>query len=172
MKTLSQVSDFVDTIDDHRQEKRIKHRLAFNPNTFGEMADNLMEEVNQGVGKVRTKVFDVEDIIQYFGIKTQKILTPEQTFQRILPVANDILNVKTEWLKQSGSINKIVKTLNNPDTQSSTRSEKDLYGKSYEMFLKAARGGFDTDRLAMHLFREFKQSIAATGQRAKQIAII
>ena len=87
-------------------------------------------------------------------------------------MANDILNIKTEWLKQSGSINKIVKTLNNPDTQSSTRSEKDLYGKSYEMFLKAARGGFDTDRLAMHLFREFKQSIAATGQRAKQIAII
>ena len=70
MKTLSQVSDFVDTIDDHRQEKRIKHRLAFNPKTYGEMADNLMEEVNQGVGKVRTQVFDVEDIIQYFGIKT------------------------------------------------------------------------------------------------------
>ena len=135
MKTLSQVSDFVDTIDDHRQEKRIKHRLAFNPKSFGQMADNLMEEVNQGVGKVRTQVFDVEDIIQYFGIKTQRVLTPEQTFKRILPVANDILNVKTEWLKQSGSINKIVEILSSPDPSAKTRSERDSYGKQYEMLL-------------------------------------
>jgi hypothetical protein len=41
------------------------------------MADNLMENVNRGVGIVRTEAFDVEDIIQYFGIKTQKILTPK-----------------------------------------------------------------------------------------------
>ena len=78
------------------------------------MADNLMENVNRGVGIVRTQAFDVEDIIQYFGIKTQKILTPEQTFQRILPVASDILQVKTDWLNDSNSTSRIVKTLNTP----------------------------------------------------------
>ena len=63
MKTLTQVSDFMDTIDDYRQDNRVKHRLQFNPKTFGEMADNLIEGVHQGVGKVRTKAFDVDDII-------------------------------------------------------------------------------------------------------------
>ena len=54
MKTLTQVSDFMDTIDGYRQENRVKHRLQFKPKTFGKMADNLMEGVHRGVGKART----------------------------------------------------------------------------------------------------------------------
>ena len=137
------------------------------------MADNLMENVNRGVGIVRTQAFDVEDIIQYFGIKTQKVLTPEQTFQRILPVASDILQVKTDWLNDSNSTSRIVKTLNTPAWMGLEKMPKDnRSGKLYDMLLNTGRGDFDTDRLALGLIKEFSSSIVATSISAKEIAII
>ena len=136
------------------------------------MADNLMENVNRGVGIVRTQAFDVEDIIEYFGIKTQKVLTPEQTFQRILPVANDILQVKTDWLNESNSTARIVKTLNTPAWMGHEKMPKDnRSGKLYDMLLDTGKGDFDIDRLAVGLIEEFSSSVIATSISAKEIAI-
>ena len=144
---------------------KIKYRTPhiMTDSDLDDFLELLSEAIYQGVGKIRTNVFDFDSIFPMIPPSRMHFNYAEMVYsEKVDEIIDELAHQKAHSLAVRLVSDKIVKALqtaNGKDYEDAEITVNDFLSK---MFLESGKGNFDTTRLSVELMEDFEKTITVT----------
>ena len=144
---------------------KIKYRTPhiMTDSDLDDFLELLSEAIYQGVGKIRTNVFDFDSIFPLVPPSRMHFNYAEMVYsEKVDEIIDELAHQKAHSLAVRLVSDKIVKALqtaNGKDYEDAEITVNDFLSK---MFLESGKGNFDTTRLSVELMEDFEKTITVT----------
>ena len=164
-KTLNSISDVIDDYEKYSLKNKVRSRKSVE---LGDVADETMTFVREGVGRVRTEAFNADKILDLIPVRKPLFKTKEK-LRSIEAVGNDIIYAKTKALSASSFAERITNSVKNPTKEESDMLEGYFTKADMEgmMFLDTTKGFVNTEELVQKTMKEFNTTIIDKDSFAK-----